>query len=320
MVKSKIVLFLSVCIVNTLFAQEIFSKTDFKNSDFHKQNPFKATLNILFLAGSVKGYRDNGDIEVSDDFQFYPYPVFSLDVSYTLDDITLLSKLNFNSGLGVGVNYTLHDITEFQLYYAPEQVNLQTKSKDPLSKESSSSEYETEYLEVALLSLFSSPFSLKYYYFKEKILDDENGFLLELTPHDTKKLQRSNISHKIELLFEKEYQKSLIELKGHYKNTLADGEANSYDEYRLESGLLYSFHKLFYGFELSYTSLHYINLNPIAEYKESRMDYGATLYTGYQINSKSSLYFSFSMQNVDSNIDIYDQKVQFIATGLSYEF
>ena len=103
----QIFLSLFLFINNNLSAQDILSKTDFTKNTNSEKNHFHGNINVLFLAGSVKGYNDNGDIEQNDDFQVYPFPVGSLDLKYDVTNITFVSKLSVISGLGFGFNYLL---------------------------------------------------------------------------------------------------------------------------------------------------------------------------------------------------------------------
>lgn len=318
---TKYYLFL-LLLTSNIFAENIFSKTDFSNNN-SKENNFYANATILFLVGSIKGYQDSGDIENTEDVQVYPFPVVSADLYYKMGAFTLVDKLNLSDGLGIGLNYDINERSQLQFYYVPKQTGIQTFAIDPLdpNKTNEGTDYHIESLELGLTYILNTPISIFYTYRREEVLNDQNGFSLGLTPSQTQSLQRSFESHAFDLKYEAEiFKESGFETTLHYTDTDAKGEANSYDMFGLSIATLSSYHKIFYGLEAHYKHSNYKQDNPLRNIKELRKNYNVNLYLGYQYSSALSFYFSYTLNNIDSNTDTYDQRIRFIATGLSYDF
>jgi len=311
----KIIYGLILLTSSTLFAENIFNEKDFTKAK-KQSNGFHGTLGLSFYAASFNGYSDFGNFEQKEGFQLYSTPVPNGYLSYMVDGLSVFSKIEVSKGLGVGLAYGM-----FELYYVPNQESMLLKFEDPINRQSKSTSYEVESLEFSANEIFDSPFSLHYSYEEERVHNDKNGLSRNFTVAQRDLLQRSYRSNRYGVSYE-DYldDETLIDLKVDYEQNSAKGEANSYNAYHAEVGLMSSSGAFFYGDVLSYERASYGAVNPLENKTESRDSLMNQMYVGYQYSDNSSYYLSYTLMKENSNINLYDQTTSFVNLGYSYDF
>ena len=315
MFNTKIISTLLLLGSTTLFAEDIFSyeyasKINTNISGFH------GTLGLSFYAASIKGYNDFGNFENKEEFQIYSVPVPNGYLSYTIDGFSVFSKIEINRGLGLGFTYGM-----FELYYVPDQKSLLLKFEDPLDKNSKSTSYDVHSFELSANNIVDTSLSLHYVYNEEQVKNDKNVYLSNLSVEDRASLQRSFKSHTFGVGLEDYIGGDMfIHANINYEKNTAKGKANSYDAYSAKVGMMNTYEQFFYGDVFSYKRAFYKEVNPIKNNKEQKNIFSNEIHVGYAYSENTSFYLSYTVEKMNSNINIYDRTTSFVNLGYSYDF
>jgi hypothetical protein len=275
------------------------------------------------------------EAESSNSFIGFPFA----RAQYTTDDLKTqfflgnsrdqISISQFQIELGLVHQFENH--SELTIAYFPELPMFNETWQDPFLTNTARIETDEDAQggRFELSRVAGSPFTVKYAFALTKVKYDrsgeswsENG--VGLTQQELQNLQRTSQYHRvaIETMFPV-YSKVFLKPTLQYTSRLADGDANSYDDYDLQLGLL-----IFKGRHTSITTVSiggtsYKDENPIYNSKQDSVNVGLfSIYSYAEAFNWKPVTFTViaGYSQKDSDITFYDESGLIVSTGLAYTF
>lgn len=232
----------------------------------------------------------------------------------------------------LGVAHQFDNKSQLTVAYFPQLPMFNETWQDPFLTNSARIETDENAQggRFELSRVAGSPITLKYAFALTTIKDDKSGqnWLNKngdgLTAQALQGLQRSGQYHRLamETMFPV-YSKVFLKPTLQYTTRLADGDANSFDDYNFQLGLM-----VFRGRHTSITTVNigttsYKNTNPIFNAKQDSINAG--IFSAYNYSQAFNIVpLSFTLiagyNQKDSDIAFYDENGLIVSTGLSYTF
>jgi len=274
----------------------------------------------------------NGEGESVDSFVVFPfarlqYTTETLNTQFFLGnsrDQISISQFQYE----LGVTHQFSNNSKLTVAYFPELPFMNEVWQDPflVGEKRIETEQNSQGARLELEQVAGSPITLKYAYARSRIEDEQSGMSLsdELSIAEIQDLQRDSDYHRVavETMFP---IASGIFLKPtlQYTARLADGDANSYQEYDVQLGLL-----IFKGRHTSITTFNvgtalYDEENPIFNRKQDSVNMGIfSIYSYEQFFDWKPVTFSFiaGYSQKNSDITFYDEQGLILLTSLAYTF
>jgi len=305
---------------------------------------FTLSLNAGYVSGQSnfsvsdenEGIDDvNSEAESSNSFIGFPFA----RMQYTTEDL----KTQFFLGnsrdqisvsqfqIELGVSHQFDDNSTLTVAYFPELPMFNETWQDPflVNNKRIETDQDAQGGRVELSRVAGSPITLKYAFALTAINDDKSGESwsnggIALTALELQSLQRSSQYHRLamETMFPV-YSSLFLKPTLQYTMRIADGDANSYDDYNFQLGFL-----IFNGRHTSITTLsigttsHKEN-NPIFNDKQDSINTGIfSVYSYSHAFNVKPLTFTLigGYNQKDSDITFYDESGLIVTTGLAYTF
>jgi len=329
--------FFSVLLLNAFLVSFINAKPLAEDSGWE----FTLSLNAGYVSGQ-SNFSVGDDNEVinsldnksqsEDSFIAYPFA----RVQYTSEDLSTQFFLG-NSRKQISISQFQYEIGAVHQFankstltaaYFPELPLLNDVWADPflVGQKRVETEQNTQGARIEWGRIAGGPITLKYAYARSRIEDENSGDSLstQLSIAEIQALRRDSDYHRVavETMFpiaSKVFLKPTLQ----YTARLADGDANSYEEYDFQLGLL-----IFKGRHTSITTFNvgatlYDETNPIFNRRQDSVNVGIFSVYSYEqaFNWKPvtfSLIAGYSQKNAD--ISFYDEQGLILLTGLAYTF
>jgi len=228
----------------------------------------------------------------------------------------------------LGMVHQFSDNSKFTAAYFPELPFFNETWEDPflVGEDRVETEENAQGARIELQQVAGTPITFKYAYAQSRVDNEKSGesWSQILTTEELNNLQRDSTYHRVavETMFPigpKVFLKPTLQ----YTTRMADGEANSYQDYNFQLGLL-----MFKGRHTSITTMNigntlYKEVNPLFDMKQNSINAGIFSTYSYSeaFNWKPLTFTVLAGYNLEnSDITFYDEQGFIVSTGLAYSF
>ena len=305
---------------------------------------FTLSLNAGYTIGknNLSTSGDNDEIssinaEIATTNSFIGFPLGRIE--YTTEDLKNQFFLgNIREQISVsqfqyelGMTHQFDNESQLTVAYFPHLPLFNETWKDPylVGESRQKTDENVQGARIELTRVAGSPVTLKYAFAVSDIEDDQSGKNtlinnVSLTEKELNSLQRNSQYHRVavETLIPLS-QKILLKPALQYTKRMADGDANSYDDYNVQLGFL-----MFNGAHSLITTVNmgttvYKQKNPIFDQKQNSLNAGIFTIYAYKkpFNWQQSTFTMMTGYNQkNSDINFHDESGFIVSTGFAFDF